>query len=433
MVKQQKHPRSIDNLKSKALLQQSQCSLDDIRYNLLQTEFQTAVKGTSLARYLCEHFDSLSISIQSRILNTHDFLMLFIPLIDEPPWTRRRSKTRYVPSTTTGTGASDRTNEILVWEKYIDQEWKEIHPGDLLNITQCEAQCWIAIFHLTCSNADCREQYALNSYRKEQILRLRKFLNEYMMDQLPILVDVTRYMDQLSLMNVPESTNSVGMTVLMEQIDQLRETLFSECQKNWDQVASYQFETTYSKTTDSIDEDLRLIATIYNEDNVDFCFGNYDPENILAQDSLHLAKVEICICNVDHGSNGCDTFVDVFTLRPNDEDESIIIQTPSGPFRRMKLEIEPTGDFMRFCKNSNNSKLQANISFKGVVGVKQLIVDVDFSQDTKATKNIEWVQLGKLEDKLVIQLGFRRNEEDEHAIYNLEQAYVAEPSEDNAS
>jgi hypothetical protein len=433
MVQQQKHPRSIDNLKSKALLQQPQCSLDDIQYNLLQTEFQTAVKATSLARYLCEHFDSLSISIQSRILNTHDFLMLFIPLIDEPPWTRRRSKTRYVPSTTIGTEASDRSNEILVWEKYVDQEWKEIHPGDLLNITQCEAQCWIAVFHLTCGNVDCREQYALNTYRKEQILRLRKFLNEYIMDQLPVLVDVTRYMDQLSLMNVPESANSVGMTVLMEQIDQLRESLFNESEKDWDQIAAYQFETTYSKTIDSIDEDLRLIATIYNEDNVDFCFGDYDKEKIIARpDSLHVAKVEICISDLDHESGKGDTFIDVFTLTPYDEDESIIVQTPSGPFRRMKLEIEPTGDFHRFCKNSNHHKLQANISFKGVVGIKQLIVDVDFPQDTNATKKVEWVQLGKLEDKLVIQLGFRRNDEDVHTIYNLDQAYMAEPADTNS-
>lgn len=284
MVYHQKHPRTVEQIKFKASQQQQNSNnsngdhndvIDEIIHNLLNTEYQTAVKATSVARYLCEHFDSLSISIQSRIINTHDFLMLFIPLIDEPPWTRRRDGVRRGAVDESKVESKMEGDTTTVWEKYIDQEWKEIQPCDLLQITQCEAQCWIAVFHLTCSSANCREQYGLNTYRKEQILRLRKFLNEYLMDQLPVLSDVRRYMDELSLMHVPDhnsggSSNGVGMTVLMEQIDSVRESLLNECNGRWDEVARNQFELIFSRVTDATDADLRLIATVYDEESINF-------------------------------------------------------------------------------------------------------------------------------------------------------------------
>ena len=54
--------------------------------------------------------------------------------------------------------------------------------SDLLKLTKLEAQCWIALYHLTC-NKLCREKYGLNAFRKEQLLRLRKFLNDVVLDQ----------------------------------------------------------------------------------------------------------------------------------------------------------------------------------------------------------------------------------------------------------
>lgn len=443
MVQQQKSPRSLNHLTSKVLQSQSQSqctAVEDIEYNMLQTEFQTSVKTTALARYICEHFDSLSISIQSRILNTHDFLMLFIPLIDEPPWTRRRRKQiKYTPYISKDPDSSDAANEVLVWEKYIEQEWTEIKPRDLLNMTQCEAQCWIAVFHLTCSNANCREQYSLNTYRKEQILRLRKFLNEYIMDQLPVLVDVTRYMDELSLMYVPDSNNngSGNNAMLMEQIDQLRESIFTECKRDWDQVVSNQLESIFSSVTDGTDEDLRLIATIYNEDSIDCCLGDsgIHLESLKFDPSMRtqLERIYICVCENcknDNETSGAEkNFVEVFTLTPDRQDEGIIVQTPNGPFQRIKLVIEQSGDFTQIFERSNQSlKIQANISYKHVTGVKRLNQALDLAGGKCSDSKVEWVQLGKLEDKLVLQLGFKRDVDNTNKGYLLEQAYMAQPS-----
>jgi len=158
-LRRQKEPLTASELSEYI---QGRNSLEEIQDTLLDSEFKTSIATVSLARYLCEHIESLSLAGQSRILNTHDFLLILIQLIDEPPWTRKRDSN--------------------IWEKFIDNSWQEVAIDHLLQFTNYEAQCWIMVFHLCCTPV-CRERYALNTFRKDQILRLRKYLNEFIFDQ----------------------------------------------------------------------------------------------------------------------------------------------------------------------------------------------------------------------------------------------------------
>lgn len=170
----------------------------EIKDHINDIGFKVGVASVSIARYLCEHIGSLSLSAQQRILDTHDFLVMITPLVEEPPWTRR-----------TADGA---------WEKLGDNNaWTKVEKGDLLKITKCEAQVWLLIYHLTC-DGECRKAYGLNAFRKEQLLRLRKYLNDVVLDQVPVLADVMRYMDELQLMSVPENSTGQGGQGLMMQV-----------------------------------------------------------------------------------------------------------------------------------------------------------------------------------------------------------------------
>ena len=40
-----------------------------------------------------------------------------------------------------------------------------------------------------------RSKYELNDYRKSNLLRLKKFMNELLLDQLPILTDMHRELE----------------------------------------------------------------------------------------------------------------------------------------------------------------------------------------------------------------------------------------------
>ena len=63
----------------------------------------------------------------------------------------------------------------------------------ITDLTACWTrwQIWLAMYHLMCEE-ECRKRYHFNSMRKENILRARKYLNDVLLDQLPVLAGVQR-------------------------------------------------------------------------------------------------------------------------------------------------------------------------------------------------------------------------------------------------
>jgi hypothetical protein len=64
-----------------------------------------------------------------------------------------------------------------------------------------EANVWIMIYNLF-MDPECRKKYELNDFRKNNLLRLRKFMNELLLDQIPNLSVMLRSLEELSFMNV---------------------------------------------------------------------------------------------------------------------------------------------------------------------------------------------------------------------------------------
>lgn len=95
--------------------------------------------------------------------------MLTIPLIENPPWTRRLANGN--------------------WQKLIDQKWTNVARIDLLKISKLEGQPWLMLYSLLAKSV-FRERYVINNFRKGQLLRVRKYINEILLDQLPILADI---------------------------------------------------------------------------------------------------------------------------------------------------------------------------------------------------------------------------------------------------
>ena len=124
----------------------------------------------------------------------------------------------------------------------------QVPKADLLKVTKCEAQVWLLVYHLTCDE-ECRKNYGLNVFRKEQLLRLRKYLNDVVLDQLPVLADVMRYMDELALMSVPENSTGQGGALMMQQVAGVRDEMTRN--KDWKAVKKTQWTEIWSKTTDA--------------------------------------------------------------------------------------------------------------------------------------------------------------------------------------
>ena len=86
----------------------------------------------------------------------------------------------------------------------MDHGWQLVEPANLLKMTKIEGQPWLALFHLMCSN-EVRQRYQFTTHRKESILRVRKYLNDVLVDQLPVLSGVQRFMDELAIMKAPDA------------------------------------------------------------------------------------------------------------------------------------------------------------------------------------------------------------------------------------
>jgi hypothetical protein len=84
-------------------------------------------------RYLTDGVTTLPMGLLSRLVSTNDMLMALVPLLDSPPWVRRR-----------GSGKAARL------EKWIHNAWEQVAPADRLKITQADGQVGIHRLRTAC-------------------------------------------------------------------------------------------------------------------------------------------------------------------------------------------------------------------------------------------------------------------------------------------
>ena len=130
-----------------------------------------------------------------------------------------------------------------------------------MKITKLEGQPWIAVYNLIAKEV-FRERYHINSFRKGQLLRVRKYLNELILDQLPFLADIMRYMDELALRDVG-SQDTQQNVFMLQQVAVEREKLLKD--RNWKDLADVQMREVFTMT-DKDDKDIRKMAEVYADD-----------------------------------------------------------------------------------------------------------------------------------------------------------------------
>ena len=107
---------------------------DDLYCHYLTIQFRACCSAATIARYLTQHTEKLSLNVLSRMLDTHDILMLLCPLVETPPWTWRNRDTAQ-------------------WMKFENQKWKVVKPINLLKLTKLEGQIWLAIYNILTDKA----------------------------------------------------------------------------------------------------------------------------------------------------------------------------------------------------------------------------------------------------------------------------------------
>ncbi|KAF3856193.1 hypothetical protein F7725_016916 [Dissostichus mawsoni] len=213
-------------------------SIEELQMQSAALEFEISLKAVSVLRFITDHTES--ISVINRLLCTHNIPCVLVHLIGCCPWSRHQK------------------GEV---EKYINGRWQRIPGEDRLKMTKLDGQVWISLYNLLLKE-DCQRKYDFNNYNKNQLLKLRGFMTEVLLDQLPNLVELQRFLAHLALTDPAPPKKEL----VLEQIPEMWDNIVRENSGKWKAIAKYQVKETFSPS----ERDLRLQAQrldqVYNLD-----------------------------------------------------------------------------------------------------------------------------------------------------------------------
>eukprot|EP01084_Bolivina_argentea_P292451 502760_1 len=203
----------------------------------------------SIIRFFTEHLSKTSISVMERVINTNEIIITLIALIENKPWTKKSEK---------GISKFDGTNKFI-----------KIDKNNMFRLTKIEGELWLSIYNLLLDKI-CANKYELNGFRKNEILKLKKYLLPQIIDQLPILKGLKRTLEELNILNIDEINSSLNSNninkklMFVEIVPEFRANLLL---KDFNNIAKQQLLSIFNVNKyDESDRkmDLEILSRIYN-------------------------------------------------------------------------------------------------------------------------------------------------------------------------
>ncbi|XP_017568171.2 zinc finger MYND domain-containing protein 10 [Pygocentrus nattereri] len=218
-------------------------SIQDLRNQSSMLEFEISLKALSVLRYITDHVESLSLSVLSRMLNTHNLPCVLVQLVGQCPWSRKnRGKL----------------------EKYEEGKWREIPAEDRLKMTKLDGQVWISLLNLLLK-PDCQRKYDFNNFNKNQLLKLRGFLTEVVIDQLPNLADLQRFLSHLTVTEPAPPKKEL----ILEQLPEIWNGIIAENSGKWKAIAKHQVQKVFNPSESELRKQANWLAETYNLDVIE--------------------------------------------------------------------------------------------------------------------------------------------------------------------
>jgi zinc finger MYND domain-containing protein 10 len=367
----------------------------DLRNHYLEIQFRTCASAATVARYLTGHTEKLSLSVLARLLDTHDVLMLLCPLIESPPWTWRNS-------------------ENGQWLKFQNQKWGTVPAADLLKLTKLEGQIWLSVYNILTDKA-CGERYYFSAQRKDNLLRARKYLNDVLLDQLPMLADIQRFMDEITIMKPPEASQSNMGSLIMEQVPAIRDSMVQRL--NWVEEARFALQDIFGKTNDKDDQGLAALAELYAGDALESLVAEQEITAEELRGPLVNGKIKI----FEQGKD--DTPVVMMDCKVA-EGKPTPQSTSNGMFERYKIvpigsafgHLVPFGGSVKVILTFQDSTTTCIESEEVLLDLPTMIInnfdecpeDEPIEVDEKTIPAAKWVKVGSFDEKAITQIQMKR-------------------------
>ncbi|XP_063797463.1 zinc finger MYND domain-containing protein 10 isoform X3 [Pseudophryne corroboree] len=212
----------------------------DLKQQAEALEFDIAVKCISVLRYITDHTDSLPLSVTTRLLNTHNLPCVLVELLQNCPWSRRIK------------------GQL---QKYESGRWVSVPAEDQQKMTKLDGQVWISLYNLLL-RPECQQKYNINNFIKGQLVKLRSFLTDVLVDQLPHLVELQRFLSHLSVSEPAPPQKGL----ILEQVPEVWDAIVRENSGKWKAIAKHQVKNAFSPSEEDLHQQAQRWAQTYSMD-----------------------------------------------------------------------------------------------------------------------------------------------------------------------
>ncbi|XP_067319723.1 zinc finger MYND domain-containing protein 10 isoform X2 [Anolis sagrei] len=189
-------------------------SMQELKKQAEAMEFEISLKTLSVFRFITGLVDSLPVSAVTRMLNTHNFPCLLVQLVEHCPWSYR---------------------EEGKLKKFENGSWYEVPHKDHMKMTKLDGQVWIALYNLLLSS-ECQRKYNFNNFSKSQLLKLRAYLTDVLLDQFPNLLELQRFLGHLAVTDPAPPKKDL----ILEQVPVIWDQVIRENSGKWQAIAKHQ-------------------------------------------------------------------------------------------------------------------------------------------------------------------------------------------------
>ncbi|TPX32886.1 hypothetical protein SmJEL517_g04092 [Synchytrium microbalum] len=209
-------------------------------------DYAIATSTMSIFRYLTDYITDLSLTAMTRILNTNDMICSCVSVMERAPWLRKTQQHGM--------------------QRFEDGKWKNVTVEDVSVLGKVEAQMWIALYNMLLE-PECRKKYEYTTSRQSKILRLRDFITESLVDQLPVLVGLQRALEELSIMQPPDDPSVHRRGAMIEQVSELYDEIIKGV--DWKKTAHAYKKHAMQETDASRMETAKSLASMYDLSELD--------------------------------------------------------------------------------------------------------------------------------------------------------------------
>uniref|UniRef100_A0A7S3CPS8 MYND-type domain-containing protein n=1 Tax=Strombidium rassoulzadegani TaxID=1082188 RepID=A0A7S3CPS8_9SPIT len=209
-----------------------------------EIEFSCSMIAFSIIRFITDHIADLSVPIVHQMMENNDIPCVLVPLLELKPWLRKNCH-----------GET---------EKFEDMKWQVVEKKDSQKLTKIEAQIWLSIYNLFL-NQEVNRKYEITSFRKSNLLRLRKYMNETLIDQLPMLTDMFRALEEMSLMG--DNPIAQKNSFIVQQMPEMRAKIMAN--RDWNAIAKYQMDHFFNTEANDPQAEMESLMRLYGSDVFD--------------------------------------------------------------------------------------------------------------------------------------------------------------------